>query len=55
LESASLDVTSLPAGLYRLAIGFYDARSHQRLMPNSDTLTTFEDGRLFLGEIRIGR
>ncbi|MCS6835097.1 MAG: hypothetical protein NZ750_03655 [Anaerolineae bacterium] len=54
-EVTELDIDSLPPGLYRLAIGFYDARSHKRLIANSHTLATSEDGRLFLGEVRIGR
>jgi len=54
-EGPVLDVAALPVGPYRLAVGFYDARSHERLMPTSDTLVVVEDGRLLLGDISIGR
>ncbi len=46
-EQVRLDVSALPAGTYRLALGFYDPTSGERLEPTGGDGA----GRFFLADV----
>lgn len=48
-----LSVSGVASGTYRLAIGFYNPYTQERLMPTSDVYEVSPDGRLWLGEVEI--
>jgi hypothetical protein len=49
-DSFVVDLTTIPAGQYRVMMGFYDPITFERLQPTDGD----EAGRLFLGEVEIG-
>ena len=46
-ETVTLDLNSLPNGTYHLAVGWYDAKTGERLNANGHTMP---DGRISLTE-----
>jgi hypothetical protein len=53
-DTISIDMVTLQEGIYQVALGFYDPRNPQeRLLPESANLRVTEDGRLWIGEVRI--
>jgi hypothetical protein len=55
-DQTVVDLTGVPAGQYRVAIGFYRPETSERLMPVSmaERLQVDEAGRrLFIGEVEI--
>ncbi len=52
-DSVVVDLNDVPPGTYKLAIGFYNPYTGERLMPESDVYEISADGRLFLEEIEI--
>jgi hypothetical protein len=53
-DTMEVDLSSLPAGAYRLAVGMYDPLTNERLMPETnDSSYEIKDGRLFLGEVDV--
>lgn len=58
-DTYMLDLSSVPPGRYRVAVGFYDPYTFARLQPTltSAALPQFEvapDGRLWVGEVVVG-
>ena len=52
-DTVMVNLDGVPPGAYRVAIGFYNPYTFERLMPESDTLEVSPDGRLFIGEIEV--
>jgi len=54
-DTISLNIDELESGDYHLMIGFYQAQSHERLMPmsNNDGMIIYPDGRLELQMLEI--
>lgn len=52
-DQIHLNIENIPAGMYQLAIGFYNPYTQERLMPVSDNSAIITDGRLFLDEVEI--
>ncbi len=52
-ETRTLDLRAFESGTYRVAIGFYNPYTQERLMPTSSVYDVSPDGRLWLGEIEV--
>lgn len=52
-DDVSINVETLEAGTYRVAIGFYNPTTGERLIPTSDVYEVSSDGRLWVDEITI--
>ena len=55
-DTIMVDLIDIPAGTYRLAIGFYNPSTFDRLLPDtarSDLLVDEVGLRLFVGEVEI--
>lgn len=52
-DEASIDISTVPPGTHRLAIGFYNPYTGERLLPESDVYEVSADGRLWLDDVDI--
>jgi hypothetical protein len=52
-DPMTVNLDGVPPGLYRVAIGFYNPYTFERLIPQSDTLEISADSRLFIGNIEV--
>jgi hypothetical protein len=52
-DQMTVNLDGVPPGLYRVAIGFYNPYTFERLIPQSDTLEISADSRLFIGNIEV--
>jgi hypothetical protein len=52
-DTYSIDLSPVPPGIYKLAIGFYNPYTGERLMPESDVYEVSADGRLWLDDVVV--
>lgn len=52
-DQVVVDLSDVAPGTYKLAIGFYNPYTGERLMPESDVDEVSPDGRLWLGEVEV--
>lgn len=52
-DEIAVDLSTVPPGNYKLAIGFYNPYTGERLMPESDVYEVSADGRLWLDDVVI--
>ena len=52
-DTYTIDLRSVPPGTFRLAIGFYNPYTGERLLPESDVYEVSADGRLWLDDVVI--
>jgi len=52
-DQMTVNLDGVPPGLYRVAIGFYNPYTFERLTPQSDSLEISADSRLFIGNIEV--
>ncbi len=52
-DQMTVNLDGVAPGLYRVAIGFYNPYTFERLTPQSDTLEVSPDSRLFIGNIEV--
>ncbi len=53
VDTVVVNLDEVPPGTYRVAIGFYNPYTLERLQPESDQLEVSPDGRLFIGEVEV--
>jgi hypothetical protein len=52
-DEVEIDLSNVPPGTYKLAIGFYNPYTGERLMPESDVYEVSPDGRLWLDDVVV--
>lgn len=52
-DQMMVNLDGVPPGLYRVAVGFYNPYTFERLIPQSETLEISPDSRLFIGNIEV--